>query len=90
LDGIFIDLAQDKKINPYGWELYPRFFKIYLDPLPSFITGPLTEIEGNTYFVAGLSAASGSDLRNKFKNWGFSIDEDYYTEIYPKLKEIIS
>ena len=90
IDGIFVYLANNESLNPYGWELYPKFFKIYLDPLPSFVTGPLTEIQGHTYFIAGLSAASGSDLRNKFKNWGFSIDEDYYNKIYPKLNEIIN
>jgi len=90
LDGIFISLVNDKSLNRYGWDMYPRFFKIYLDPLPSFVTGPLTEVQGHTYFVAGLSVASGSDLRVKFKSWGFPIDDAYYEVIHPELKRIMS
>lgn len=81
LDGMFIYLAQT-----YGWEIYPKAFKIYLDPLPSFVTGPLSATQGHTYFIAGLSAASGYDLRYKFKKWGFPVDDNYYNAIYPALE----
>lgn len=89
LDGMFINLANDKTVNPYGWGLYPKAFKIYLGSLPSFITGPLTEIQGHTYFIAGLSAAAGVDLRPKFKAWNFPIDDAYYAEIFPKIKDVV-
>ncbi len=86
LDGIFINLAENDSINRLRWEIYPKFFKIYQNPLPIFITGPLTELQGHTYFIAGLSAASGKDLRYLFRDkWHFPIDDLYFNEIYPKL-----
>jgi hypothetical protein len=87
LDGIFIEIANDNGINPFGWDLYPRAFKAYLNPLPSFISGPLTGIQSHTYFIASLTAASGSDLRTKFKGYGFPIDDAYFEKILPVLQK---
>jgi hypothetical protein len=88
LDGIFIYIAETENINKFGWEIFPRFFKLYQNPLPSFVRERLTELQGHTYFVSGLSAASGNDLRFLFRDkWNFPIDNYYFEEIYPLLKD---
>ena len=38
-----------------------------------------------TYFAAAFSAAVGNDMREKFKFWGFEIDDAYFDELYPNL-----
>lgn len=86
LDGIFLNLAENSSINKLGWEAYPKFFRIYQNPLPTFIQEPLTTLQYHTYFIAGLSAATGNDLRFLFKDrWHFPIDEVYFEQIYPQL-----
>jgi len=88
LDGIFIYLAENENVNRFGWEIYSRFFKIYQNPLPTFVQEPLTAIQYHTYFIAGLSAATGNDLRSLFVNkWNFPIDNNYFIKIYPLLQE---
>lgn len=89
LDGIFVRIAENTAVNPYGWEAYPRLFKIYLDPLPPFVSEPLSESQGYIYFIAGLSAATGSDLRSQFREWGFPVDDDYYDKVYPTVACIV-
>lgn len=93
MDGMFIILAEDKpELNPYGWEIYPRFYKVFL---PEY-WGLYDTVEigkGETFFIAALSAAACTDLRYEFKEWNFPIDDDeqieYYNEIYPILRSIL-
>ena len=90
IDGIFTYLATNNSITPFGWEVYPQFFKVYSDPLPSFIQEPLTEVEAHTYVVAGLSAAVNRDLRYLFRDqWHFPVDDQYFDTILPILRSRI-
>ena len=80
MDGMLIVLAEDSPdLNPYGWEIYPRFFKVFL---PEYWDRYSTVVDGETFFIAVLSAAAGNDLRPLFVNeWNFPIDNNYYNEI---------
>jgi hypothetical protein len=67
--------------NPYKQEVIPRFLGIFSDrELPNFI-----ESKSETYFAASYSAAIGHDMRSKLRFWGFTIDNNYYNQIYPVL-----
>lgn len=90
MDGIFIVLAEDKPVlNPYGWEIYPRFYKVFL---PQY-WDTYVNVEdglGETFFIAALSAAAGNDLRPLFVDeWNFPIDNIYYNTLFPILENII-
>jgi hypothetical protein len=87
IDGIFIEIAEDKSMNPYGWGVYKRFYKVFL-PTSTGLP-PVNANKGDTFFVAALSAATGSDLRAQFKEWNFPVDDVYYNQVYPTLVEII-
>ena len=83
IDGIFLELADE-----YGWEIYPKFYKVFL---PEYWDqyDDIKEGKGATFFVTALSAASGDDLRARFEKWDFPIDDKYFNNVYPILKEII-
>ena len=86
LDGMFFHLAEyEPALNPCGWEIYPRFYRVFLLGFWDIDTQIVGEEEGEaeTFFVAALSAAAitsgGSDLRSLFEGWGFNINADYNT-----------
>jgi hypothetical protein len=88
IDGIFIYLAENNSLNSFGWEVYPRFYKAFL---PSDYNLAIDDsLKGNTFFIAGLSSATGTDLRPMFKKWNFPINDTYFNEIYPKLTSLIN
>lgn len=82
--GIFIRLAET-----YGWEMYPRFFKLFL---PSEEVLPLLQEAGadpqkmHTLTVAALSVAAGVDLKERFRGWDFPIVDDYYVAVKDQLE----
>jgi len=83
IDGIFIKIAEDNSINPYGWEVYKRFYKIFLSK-----NIEVSHEKQDTFFVAALSSATGNDLRNLFKKWNFPINDLYFEDIYRRLNSI--
>ena len=83
IDGIFLELADE-----YGWEIYPKFYKVF-SPEYWDQYDDIEEGKGATFFVTALSAASGDDLRARFEKWDFPIDDKYFNNVYPILKEII-
>ncbi len=99
LDGMFIHLAENEaSLNPCGWEIYPRFYRVFLPMLWDIDTQVVSDGSGETetFFVAALSAAAitsgGSDLRYLFETeWGFPINSDYTTiraDLVNKLNSI--
>jgi hypothetical protein len=43
--------------------------------------------EVETYFSAAYSAAVGSDMRDRLRFWGFTIDDSYFNELYSTFLE---
>jgi len=86
MDGIFIRLA-----DSYGWEIFPRFFKIFQ---PADSRWDLLELVDNetkmhTLTICALSVATGTDLRDLFKGWHFPVDDAFYSEIKPQIEAAI-
>ena len=67
--------------NLYKQEVIKRFLNLFGD----FSLENLESDKKETYFVAAFSAAVGDDLRDKFRFWGFEIDDNYFIDIYLKL-----
>ena len=91
LDGMFIYLAEKiPNLNPYGWEIYPRFYKVFLEKYRSIVPTIANGKEA-TYIVAALSSAAGSDLRSLFADkWSFPVDNVYYAYIKLIFDSVIS
>lgn len=84
---LFINPAMtpDRFNNQYGWGLYERFLKILGDhPLPQF-----DESKVETYFSAIYSVSMGTDMRDKLRFWGFTIDDTYYDQILPAIRGLL-
>ncbi|MBI4440219.1 hypothetical protein HY638_04575 [Candidatus Woesearchaeota archaeon] len=88
MDGIFVEIAEDSSVNPYGWEVYPRFFKAF-HPDYWYLYDTVGVGKGETFIVAAMSAATGTDLRQKFRGWRFPVNDAYYDQISPVLRGII-
>src|ERR1035437_10181676 len=75
-------------MNDYGIEWVPRFYSVFL---PQTIAYPFTissDKQQASLFVAALSAALGTDLRQRFRTWGFPIDDSYYSSIFSDVSAI--
>ena len=67
--------------NPHKQEVIPRWLGVFSDrELPNFV-----EEKSETYFAASYSAAVGHDMRDKLRFWGFTIDDEYFDQVYPML-----
>lgn len=88
IDGICIRLG-----DRYGWEIFPLFFRIFLQ---SDITDQIYEWAGDddtkrtTILIAAFSVASGDDLRETFSKWDLPIDNEYYQKILPLVEEALA
>lgn len=87
IDGICIRLG-----DQYGWEIFPVFFRIFLQ---NEITDQIYELAGDdnakrtTILIAAFSVVSKDDLRKEFRLWDFPIDDEYYRKILPLVKEAL-
>ena len=86
LDGILTTLHDE-----FGPDFFLRVMSAFV-PYESRL--PFTfssEAQSLSFFVAVCSAAAQSDLRPRFVDlWGFTIDPDYYDDIYPKVQQMVS
>jgi PKD repeat protein len=83
LDDMLMVLMEDN-----GYQFFRRFFAVFLPADMPFPFTLKTEVRRATFFVAAMSAATRTDLRNRFRgNWGFPIDDAFYAEIYPKVMQ---
>jgi len=75
----------------YGWDIFPRFFKIFLpaeEPWDLFDQAD-TETKKHTVTVCALSIAADTDLRKHFTEWNFPIDEAFYQQIKAQIEAAI-
>jgi len=77
--------------SQYGYASLYRLFSVFLpsqEPYPFSIN---SDVRQATFFVAAMSAATGADLRSRFSDdWGFPLDQAFYTEVYPQLSRLIA
>ena len=96
LDGMFMSLGEE-----YGYEIFPRFFRILQPPDQSWDV--LTVVKNNvrsnydlsktvamTVTCCAFSVAAGADLRTQFRDqWDFPIDNEKYEEIKPEIEAMM-
>jgi hypothetical protein len=71
--------------NLHGHETVRRFLRIFGDSaLPLF-----DETKVDTYFAAAYSVATGIDMRDTLRFWGFDIDDNYFETILPAVNKRI-
>lgn len=80
LDGMFIQLADD-----FGWSIYPKFFAVFRPGDATLGFTPADESERATLFVAAISAAARADLRGRFTDWGFPIQDELFHQLLPEF-----
>ncbi len=86
LDDIIMVLSEE-----YGYEILYRFFSVFLPGSCPFPFAIDSDAEQATFFVASMSAATKADQRARFQGeWGFPIDEDYYSQIYPYVEQMVA
>lgn len=86
LDGIFFKLAET-----HSWDIFPRFFKIFLpaDEQWDLYNQANTETKKHTVTICALSIAAGVDLREQFRDWNFPIDDAFYEQIRLQIESAI-
>jgi hypothetical protein len=80
LDGMLIVLAER-----HGWDIYPRFFSIFLPPSEDLSFYPSNETDRATFFIAAMTAATRLDQRSTFCGWGFPCNESLFNRLLPEL-----
>jgi|TARA_B100001971_G_scaffold214597_1_gene253003 hypothetical protein len=77
----------------YGWDKFERLAKAFEGDLGeqfNFIDdGVASPIEQSTYIVAALSAAFDQDFRQDFMDLNFPINDKFFNEALPKIKQYI-
>ena len=85
IDGILIRLG-----DRYGWDIFPVFFRIFLE---NEINDQIYQLAGDdevkriTIFVTAFSAVAREDLREQFRKYDFPVDDQYFQVILPLVKQ---
>jgi len=85
IDGILIRLG-----DRYGWDIFPVFFRIFLE---NDINDQIYQLAGDdevkriTIFVTAFSAVAREDLREQFRKYDFPVDDQYFQVILPLVKQ---
>jgi len=66
-------------IDEYGWDVFPRFFEI-LNQL-DLAEESWGIIESDTIFIAVMSAATDTDLRDQYRQMGFYTDNSFFESL---------
>lgn len=88
IDGIFYYLG-----DQYDWDIFPQFFKIFLrndinDSIYKLINSE--ESKMLSVIISSLSVSCGTDLREKFREWGFPFDDQFYDQIFQKVRSSLT
>jgi hypothetical protein len=79
--------------DKYGFEVFPKFFKIFHE---NEMTKQIYKLAGEeeskilAVLVSALSAASEEDLIDDFLYWEFPIDIQFYKNVSPLIKNVVS
>jgi hypothetical protein len=85
-----LDDMIDTVCAQYGYERLYRFHSLFLPHNTAFPFAVDSDAKQATLFVAAFSAATGIDLRTRFKGWGFPMDNDYYGNIWNDVTRLVS
>jgi uncharacterized protein (TIGR03437 family) len=88
--GGFFDIMMTLRAQ-YGWEAQRRFFSVFLPPDEPFPFNIGSFQQQATFIVAAYSAATRTDLRQRFKaEFGFPIDDAWYQTNYVAVDRLVS
>jgi hypothetical protein len=85
-----LDEMIDVICTKYGYDSLYRFYSLFLPRDVPFTFTIDSDTKQATVFVAALSAATGVDLRTQFKEWGFPIDDNFYTRIWNEVNQLVN
>jgi len=85
-----LDDMIDVICTKYGYDSLFRFFSLFLPRNELFPFAIDSDTKQATVFVAAFSAATGVDLREQFRTWGFPIDDEYYSNIWDKVNKLVN
>ncbi len=75
-------------MTEFGTEWFARFASVLLPANSRFEFQIGNESQAATFMAAAMSAAAETDLRTRFRTWGFPIDDVYYNAIYGQLLQL--
>ena len=104
LDAYVLAGADYSQINPnvlddiiavlgdkYGYDMLYRFFSVLLPRDSSLPFTIDSDTKQATFFAAAMSAAAKVDLKPRFQGeWGFPIDEGFYSQIWPEVSAAVA
>jgi hypothetical protein len=85
-----LDDMIDVILSKYGYRSLYGLFSVFLPrdvPYPFQVT---SDADQATVFVAALSSATGTDLRSQFRQWGFPIEDTYYSSIWSEVNQLVN
>jgi hypothetical protein len=85
-----LDEMIDVICTKYGYDSLYRFYSLFLPRDVPFTFTIDSDAKQATVFVAALSAATGVDLRPQFKEWGFPIDDKFYSGIWNEVNRLVN
>jgi hypothetical protein len=85
-----LDEMIDVICTKYGYDSLYRFYSLFLPRDVPFSFTIDTDAKQATVFVAALSAATGADLRQQFREWGFPIDDEFYMRIWDEVNRLVN
>ena len=91
IDGMFLELQEQ-----FGWSIFKKWFAVMrpatktLNLFDERLSGDTPDLRTTrcTLTAAALSAAAGSDLQPKFKQWAMPIDEKLFTQAFNELRPL--
>jgi hypothetical protein len=85
-----LDEMIDVICTKHGYDSLYRFYSLFLPRDVPFTFTIDSDAKQATVFVAALSAATRADLRPQFKEWGFPIDDKFYSEIWNEVNRLVN
>ena len=85
-----LDEMIDVICTKYGYDSLYKFYSLFLPRDVPFTFTIDSDVKQATVFVAALSAATGVDLRTQFKEWGFPIDDSFYSRIWNEVNQLVN
>ena len=85
-----LDDMIDVILSKYGYSALYGFFSVFLPRDAPYSFQLMSDTDQATLFVAALGSSVGADLRNEFRQWGFPIDDSYYSAIWNEVDQLVN
>jgi len=85
-----LDDMIDVILSKYGYSGLYGFFSVFLPRDAPYSFQVTSDSDQATLFVAALGSSVGADLRDQFRQWGFPIDDSYYSAIWNEVDQLVN